>query len=195
MSPDQAQNERVKLAKDVRFHRIATFGLLLALFGSIALNGYMVLKDPVKLVPPVIKRPYEIGSSITNADYLVDLSDYVVSTIYTVTPETVDHNVKTILKIAHPDGYANLKSELNVAAARIKKERISTIWVGRDEDVQPRAGVVTARGKLKVYIADKLVSEKDKTVRVRFETTISGRTYVADVKEIERGGSANNVVN
>lgn len=190
MRPDNAQNERIKLQGDVRFHRICTLGLILALLASFVIIGYLALKDPVKLVPPVIKRPYEIGSSHTNSDYLVDLTDYVVSTIYTVTPETVDHNVKTILKITHPDGYAHLKSELNVAAARVKKERITTIWVGRNEEVQEKSGIVITTGKLKAYIADKLVSEKEKIVRVKYETTISGRTYVADVKEIERGSSS-----
>lgn len=135
MAPDKAINERDKLQSQVRFHRAMNAGLLGTLFFGVLLLGFVVVRDTTKIVPPEVKRPYEIGSNYANKDYLLDMAGYVLGTVLTVTPETVDYNNKVILKMADPDGYAGLKTALDAAAMRLKQERVTTIWVPRKEEV------------------------------------------------------------
>ena len=138
------------------------------------------------------KRPYEIGSNYANKDYLLDMAGYVLSTVLTVTPETVDYNNKVILKMADPDGYAGLKTALDAAAMRLKQERVTTIWVPRKEEVSEQDKRVKVSGKLKTFIADKLTSEREKDYLVEFTITTSGRLYVSKIEEIvKRDPSAN----
>ena len=125
MAPDKAINERDKLQSQVRFHRAMNAGLLGTLFFGVLLLGFVVVRDTTKIVPPEVKRPYEIGSNYANKDYLLDMAGYVLGTVLTVTPETVDYNNKVILKMADPDGYAGLKTALDAAAMRLKQERVS----------------------------------------------------------------------
>ena len=118
------------------------------------------------------------------------MSGDFLNMILTVTPDNVDHNNKVILKMADPDGYANLKTSLDVAAMRVKKERVTTIWVPQIEEVSERDMQVKVNGTLKTYIADKLTSERQKEFLVEFISNISGRLYVAKVQEIVKSDPA-----
>lgn len=184
MAPDKATNERNALQAQVRFHRAMNAGLLGTLFFGVLLLSFVVIRDTTKIVPPEVKRPYEIGANYANKDYLLDMSGYVLGTVLTVTPETVDYNNKVILKMADPDGYGALKTALDAAAMRLKQERVTTIWVPRKEEVSEQDKRVKVSGKLKTYIADKLTSERDKDYIVEFTITTSGRLYVSKIEEV-----------
>lgn len=184
MAPDKAINERDKLQSQVRFHRAMNAGLLGTLFFGVLLLGFVVVRDTTKIVPPEVRRPYEIGANYANKDYLLDMAGYVLGTVLTVTPETVDYNNKVILKMADPDGYAGLKTALDAAAMRLKQERVTTIWVPRKEEVSEQDKRVKVSGKLKTYIADKLTSEREKDYIVEFTITTSGRLYVSKIEEV-----------
>jgi len=125
-----------------------------------------------------------MGANYANKDYLAEMSAYVLNSVLTVTPDTVDHNTKVILKMTHPDGYATLKTALEASAARLKRERITTIWSLRSEVVDERGLTLKASGSLKTYIADKLVSDAPKDYFVKFLVTSSGRLYVTKIEEI-----------
>lgn len=183
MAPEQATNERDRLQSQVRFLRAANAGQLAVLLLLVLLLGFVVVRDTTKIVPTEIRRPYEIGANYANKDYLLDMAGYVLGTVLTVTPESVDYNNRVILRMADPDGYAGLKTALDAAALRLKQERVTTIWVPRKEEVSERDKRVKVSGKLKTYIADKLTSERDKDYLVEFSVTTSGRLYVSKIEE------------
>lgn len=184
MNPTTGKNERQKLEETVKFQRRQIFGQLGALFATIAGWGWTVVNQRVVLVPPEIRRPYEIGPNYGDKEYLSDVTEYVLQQILTVTPDSVDNNVKVILKMTDPDGYGELKATLEAAADRIKKEKITTVWSPRKEAISPQGLSVRMRGPMKTYIADTLTSTVDKEYRVDFTITSSGRLYVLNAKEI-----------
>ncbi len=184
MSPEIAQNERDTLKAHVRLHRRFNAGLLALLFVQLLLLGFVVMREKTRIVPPEIKRPYEIGAHHTNKDYLLDMTNYVLDKVLTVTPENVDYNNRVILKMTHPDGHAHLQTVLDAAAQQLKKDHITTIWVPHNEAIQLSSMQVRVSGKLKTFIADKLTSERDKEYLVQFHLTVSGRLYVLTIKEI-----------
>lgn len=184
MTPTNHINELQKLKSQVSFLRVSSLSLSLILLIGVLLLGFVISRDTTKIVPVEVRRPYEMGANYANKDYLLDMTGYVLDRILTVTPETVDYNNRTILKITDPDGYAELKTALDSASARLKQEKITTIWVPRTEEIQERAMKVKVKGRLKTYIADKLTSERDKEYSVEFQITISGRLYVTKIQEV-----------
>lgn len=190
MSPDNAINERDSLKGQVRFLRTVVIGLIGLNAALLGLEAYTVMTAKEIVVPPEVRRPYEIGSNYANTDYLLDMAAYVLEKVLTVTPETVDYNNRVILKMAHPDGYAALKTMLDAAALRVKQERVSTVWIPRNEKVNERAMTVEVSGQRKTFIADKLTSQLDKVYLVQFSVTSSGRLYVSKVEEVVKRDSA-----
>jgi len=184
MSPDTAINERDSLKGQVKFLRVVVVGLMGLSVGLVGVAAYTLMRQTTHIVPPEVRRPYEIGADYANKDYLVDMAGYVLDKVLTVTPETVDYNNRIILKLAHPEGYPTLKTSLDAAALRIKQERVTTVWVPRNEKVSERAKTVEVSGKLKTFIADKLTSEREKTYFIEFTLTTSGRLYVAKIEEV-----------
>jgi len=190
MTPLNAKNDREALSGQLLFHRY-TIGGLLGL--SVVLAGgfvWQTMHSTVVLVPPEIRRQYEIGSNYADRDYLADMANYVLSTVLTVTPDSVDHNNAVILKMTDPEGYASLKSDLDAAALRLKRDRVTTLWSWRTEKVFARDKKVEVTGRLKTFISDVLTSERDKTFIVEFIINSSGRLYVSKVKELVKADLA-----
>ncbi|KWB52688.1 conjugal transfer protein TraE [Burkholderia ubonensis] len=184
MRPDIAKNERDKLTDTIRFHRKVTSGQTIANVLLTLLVGWTVLHDTTRIVPPEVKRPYQIGAGQTDKDYLSDMSGYVLSLILTSTPETVDYNNSILLKLAEPEQYPVLKTQLDAAAIRIKREKITTIWSPQSAQISVDAKRVIWKGTLKTYIADQLVSTLPHTYVVELPISFSGRTYVRKAEEV-----------
>lgn len=184
MSPDKAISERDVLKGQLQFHRLLNLILSLTLFISLAILGLVIFREKTLIVPPEVRQSYRLGAGYVSNEYLVDIASYVLQTILTVTPERVDHGNTVILKMTAPSGYAALKTALSAAALRMKKERVTTIWIPNKEEVNQARRQVKISGKLKTYIADQLTSEREKTFLVEFVLTISGRIYVSKVEEV-----------
>jgi conjugal transfer pilus assembly protein TraE len=189
MLPKNAINDRASLQGQVKFQRVIIVSLIGMVFALFGLEAYTLIRQTTVVVPPEVRRAYEVGANYADKDYLLDMGAYVLGMVMTVTPETVDHNNSVILKMTHPDGYATLKTFLDAAALRLKRERVTTIWVPRDEKVNVSAKTVEVSGKLKTYIADKLTSEREKNYLVEFTVTVSGRLYVSKIEEIVKRDS------
>jgi conjugal transfer pilus assembly protein TraE len=185
MSPEQATNERTRLRADVRFHKVLNVALVSLHFLVGGALVYVLMRDTVHIVPPDVRAPYELGPNYANREYLQDMSSYILASVLTTTPELVDYNNKVILRMTDPEGYPELRASLDAAASRIKKERITTVWVPRAQQVFERAKQVRTTGVLKTYIADQLTSEREREYLVEFVINTSGRTYVSKVQEVQ----------
>lgn len=184
MNPQHARNERDVLKSQITFQRYVIGG---ALGVSLVLAGgwlWTAMNSVVAIVPPEVKRPYEIGSNFGNRDYLSDMANFVLQTVLTVSPDSVDYNNKVILKMTDPDGYGKLKADLEGAALRIKRDRISTVWTPRKEEILERDKRVKVSGRLKTYVADVLTSDREKEYLVEFNVTTAGRLYVVNLQEV-----------
>jgi conjugal transfer pilus assembly protein TraE len=184
MKPVTANNERDILKGQLAFQRSVIYSLLGVSFALVAGWGWTVMNQVTVIVPPEVKRPYEIGSNYGNKDYLADIANYVLQTILTVTPDSVDFNNKVILKMTDPDGYPKLRADLDGAALRMKHEKVTTVWIPQKEEISEPDKRVKVKGRLKTFIADVLTSEREKEYAVEFNITSSGRLYVLNVKEV-----------
>ncbi|MGU8077057.1 TraE/TraK family type IV conjugative transfer system protein [Burkholderia pyrrocinia] len=189
MHPGNAANERAKLLSEVKFLRVCLVLALASIVLLLILVMFLVIRDPTRLVPPEIRHAYVIGSGTANGDYLSDMSDYVLSLQATTTPEVVDHNNGVILKMTDPASYPAIKTMLDAAAIRIKRERITTIFVMRTKSIDRPNNRVTTTGTFKTYIGDKLVGEEDRSLLVVFNITLTGQTYVQQLAQVDSRGN------
>ncbi|HGO6126524.1 TraE/TraK family type IV conjugative transfer system protein [Burkholderia cepacia] len=189
MDPGLAANQRDELRAQVKFLKLCLVFSLGAIVLFLILVMFLVLRDPTRLVPPEIRHAYVIGSGTANGDYLSDMSDYVLSLQATTTPETVDHNNAVILKMTDPDSYPAIKAMLDAAAIRIKRERITTIFVARTKSIDRGNNRVTTTGTFKTFIGDKLVGEEDRSLLVAFNISLTGQTYVQQLAQVDSRGN------
>jgi len=190
MKPQAAQNERDRLAEEVRHLRwqsklLTALGILLAC--GLVWTG---LHSRVMVVPPEVRRPYEVGAGYGNVDYLSDMSDYVMQLLYTNTPDSVDHHHGVLLKMTDPDSYGSMKAQLDAAALRSKALKVSSVWTASKSDVYSRDLRVRISGRMKTYIADVPTSNGAKQFLVEFSINSSGRLNVLNVQEVVKADPA-----
>ncbi|KMQ81317.1 IncF plasmid conjugative transfer pilus assembly protein TraK [Candidatus Burkholderia pumila] len=141
-------------------------------------------------IPPILGRLKFVTATKSvpaRGDYLIsDISDYIVDLQATTIPETVDHNNATILKMTDPDSYPTIKPMLDAAAIRIKRERITTIFVKRTKSIDHPNNRVIITGTFKTFIGDKLVDSEDRSLLTVASTELAGRA----IKKVIHTGNA-----
>lgn len=183
MSPQNAANERTKLQGDVRFLRSLAWGQSASILALVLVVAFLLARERVIIMPPVVSNVYEIGAGRTNSEYQVDMARWVLDKLVTVTPESVEANNQEVLKIVDPEASADLRTELAAAAKRVKSDRITTIWVARTYTPQAE-NKVRVDGKVKTYISNQFTSDRDRSYLVSFNISFFGRLYVQAVEEI-----------
>lgn len=183
MTPDIARNERDKLASQARFLKIILIWLLGIITIETGLIMFMIINQVTHIVPPEIRHSYQIGAHYANRDYFLDMGSYALDRLLNTTPETVEYNNGVILKMADPAGYAALKTILDAAALKIKKEQISTTWIPERAEFNEDLKQVKIGGKRKVFLAGHLASTQDQVYVIDFNITLFGRLYVVKIAE------------
>lgn len=162
---------------------VAVFGLSNLLLCAVL--GYVLFRDNVIIVPPVVREEYAIGAE-TSQKYLVDMAEYVVTTLRTINKDNVDYNNKIILKMVDDDTLPSLRKTLDAQAVRIKKEDITTVWSGSTAEPSiVGKNTVILSGRLRTYYSDKLVSNESKEYKVEFGLSGLGKIYVKKVEEVK----------
>lgn len=186
MHPEKSKASLDQIRNQNRFLRGMAVVLGLSTFAQTGLLFYVFSRDSVRIVPPVISRPYVISGYGSNPEYLSDMAEYVLTRMFNVNPSTIDFNNESVLKMVDPEQYPALKTKLDTNAERIKKDEISTIWSSGTIEAMPDQNMVFVKGVLSTYMADKIVNTQPKEYLVEFIFRSTGRLYVSKVKEVVR---------
>lgn len=185
MNLDAGQKTIAEVKNSNRFFKTLLIIFSLSNLILIGTLMYVLLRDNVIIVPPVVKNKYEVGA-VTNEKYLVDMAEYVITMLRTVNKDNVDYNNNVILKMVDDDALPQLRKNLDAQAARIKREDIMTIWSGSIAEPQiVNKDTVILNGKLKTFYSDKLVSDDIKDYKIQFSMSGLGKIYVKKVEEIQ----------
>lgn len=186
MNPEKSKIRADQVRNQNRYLRGLSVILSLAVLGLVGLLFFVISRDTTKIVPAVVTRPYSISGYEANAEYLSDMGDFIIAKVFSVNPITVDYNNTSILKLTDPDQYPQLKTTLDIAADRVKKDQISTVWSSTRVEAMPDQNRVFVKGMLATYIADKQVSNASKEYSVDFVFKSTGRLYISAIKEVVR---------
>jgi conjugal transfer pilus assembly protein TraE len=99
-----------------------------------------------------------------------------------VTPQSVDHQSRLLLRYAAPAAYGELRAALLAAAERLKRDGAATVFSARDLAVDEPSLRVGIRGQLTTFISDRRVSEVAKGYAVEFQYT-AGQIFLKAFRE------------
>lgn len=183
MTPDNAGNERDKLKRKLRWHKITTpLALGVAIF-STGLSGWIVANQRTFISPPVVKNSYWIASQEADKQYIEDMADYVLTSLYTVTPSNVEYRSKRILKMVKPEEFGAMSAKFQAAVEKLKREGISTVWEPQSVGVAEGSLCAKWTGNLKRMVGEKTLEPQTKTFLVEFDIDRHGTLYVKTADE------------
>jgi len=188
MTPNKAAQSRDALQAENRFLKKVLLGNGTTSVVIALTCAWLVVTQRVVIMPPAVRGTYVIGARYANDQYLADQAAYVLSLSKSVTPTTVDNNVRILLSMVDDDRRAALKTEWDADALQIKHDGVTNVFepMGVGE-VDFRNKAVKLTGTLTTYISGKRTSSEQKTFEVYFGITLFGRLVLLDIREATRG--------
>jgi conjugal transfer pilus assembly protein TraE len=179
-----------KIASELQVRTGISRALWLLLAASIAsslfLSAYVALRqdrERVVFMPPQIERGFWIEADQVSKEYLEQMGLFVVQLAFNATPASVDYQNAALLKYAAPEAYGALEKAGRLAAERLKRDQVSTVFAPRsvvhDKEGRPRVVFI---GELVTYVTDKLSGRKSVAILVEFRHS-GGRTHITALRE------------
>ncbi|MCM2547543.1 type IV conjugative transfer system protein TraE [Burkholderia glumae] len=188
MTPENAKKTRDALQAENRFLKKALLGNGAGSVIVALICGWLMLTQRIVIMPPAVRGTYIIGAQYANAAYLADQALYVLSLAKSVTPQTVDNNIRILLSMASDDERADLKTLWDANALQLKHDGVTTVFqpTGSGE-VDMTHLAVKVSGTEETYISGKRTNSQQKTYLVYFHISIFGRLTLVDIREALRG--------
>jgi conjugal transfer pilus assembly protein TraE len=140
-------------------------------------------RERVTFLPPQIERGFWVEADRVSRDYLDQMALFVLQLAYNVTPSSVDFQNAALLKYAAPEAHGALEKAGRLAAERVKRDQVTTLFSPRSVlHDQGDALRVAVAGELTTYVTDKASPPRALTVLVAFRYD-GGRTVVTTLKE------------
>ncbi len=156
---------------------------LIALSLVLALTAFaLVGRERVIVVPPTVSKSFWVDKEKVSADYLDQMALFLVQLMLNVTPRSVDYQARTLLGYTAPEAYAELKTAMTVAAERLKRDNAVTLFSPVAMQIDEPGMRVAINGTLATYIADRRVTDVNKSYLVEFRYS-GGKLYLAAFKE------------
>jgi type IV conjugative transfer system protein TraE len=137
------------------------------------------------LVPNYLPNPVAASKKIPSNEYLEAISRDVVYTLFNLTPNNVNYAEKTILTLAHPRTYGNLKGQINLIKENITSRKFSTAFYPIEMYPDNQQLSVVVEGVLYTYLGAKEVSKDTKVYEIKYDYT-SGKLTLLGITEIEK---------
>ncbi len=181
----------LRLRSDLSGARRAT-GLMLALLSvSVAANLILAIasvrfahRERVVVVPPAVHRSFWVEADQVSPEYLEQMGYFLLQLCLNVTPQSVEHQSRLLLKYVAASSSGELRASLAAAAQRVKRDGASTIFAAEDFTVDPAQRLLTVRGRLTTFISDRRVSEVQKSYALSFDVD-AGRILLKSFRESE----------
>lgn len=179
----------LRLRSDLSGARRAT-GLMLALLSvSVAANLILAIasvrfahRERVVVVPPTVHRSFWVEADQVSPEYLEQMGYFLLQLCLNVTPQSVEHQSRLLLKYVAASSSGELRASLAAAAERVKRDGASTIFSAEDFTVDPANRRLTVRGRLTTFISDRRVAEVQKSYALSFDVD-AGRILLKSFRE------------
>ena len=169
-----------QLSADKRaWQKVGMFSSITAFFMAALLLVVGKGSEKTILVPPVISKTFWVHGDEVAPEYIEQMSVYFVQLALNANPVNVDYQYNLLLQHVTPRAYSELKSELMLAAEKIKEDNIAQAFYPSEVSVLENAA--TLKGRLVKMIGNKVTSDDFATYVIKFSYE-GGRLYVSSFK-------------
>ena len=141
------------MRQDLGSARRATTFLLVLLVGSTLVNLILASfavrvsgRERIVVVPPSVHKTFWVEADRVSPEYLEEMGYFLMQLILNVTPQSVDHQAKVLLRYAAPAAFGELRTALLAAAERLKRDGAATVFSAQDVIVDERASRSASAG-------------------------------------------------
>lgn len=146
-------------------------------------NFYLVGKERVVVVPPVVSRDFWITTDSVSDSYLEQMSEFFAGLLLNVTPNSFSIRVEHLLQHVEPNAYSILKTQFVQQQLEIQRRALSTSFHPSSFKIDRGRLLVELKGELKMWVGNAPVESQFKTYQLQF-VQHQGRLYIQQFKEV-----------
>ncbi|MCY4324728.1 MAG: type IV conjugative transfer system protein TraE, partial [Betaproteobacteria bacterium] len=169
MEPLQYRRTMVSLRTQARFFRMLS--VLLAIGGACMAGAMLALaarSERVVVVPPEVNESFWVEEDSVSRGYFLEWGYYIVSLLLNVSPGAVDYHNEVLLRYAAPEYRERMRTSLAAAAAKLRREDLTTAFAVSAVEVDVGQGRVAFAGSLASYVKGRRISERAAAFAARF---------------------------
>ena len=155
-------------ASIIRALLILVAGLTITTVLCTSLLYKTVSHKDIVLIPAGFSQTAEITNNNVSASYLDQITVMMVNQRLNVKPDNIDQSNAAILLYVNPEYYASFKQQLDLDAATIKDQKISSAFYITDVKSDPEDLMAEVSGTLNRWVGDRLIGSSAKTYDLKF---------------------------
>ena len=159
-------------------------GLTVLLACSVLLNALqgvsviaLMRQTRVVIVPPEVQQPFWVGSNAVSETYLQQMTDYFLTLILNVTPETSAVKRELLLGFVHTASYGVVKAHLVQDETEIKKRNLARFFAPRAYEISTHDLSVKTIGDLTTLVGQEKVGIERIQCHIRYQLE-QGRLWI-----------------
>jgi conjugal transfer pilus assembly protein TraE len=159
--------------------------LLLAVANSLLAYGLATrpaVREKTIVLPPSVEKTFWVHGDTVAPEYLEQMALWFADLALTYNPETIAHRVKRFLRHADPTAYGALAARLEADAAKVKRQRLSSVFY--PQSIRIEGDQVALTGQLVTLVGSKETNARQATFRMSFAYR-HGRLFVLEFQETD----------
>ena len=148
----------------------------LALSASILVLGVALLQKHEKtiLVPVSFSKSFWVQGEEVSPEYLEEMGLYMAKLLLDLSPSTLAHNHKILLRYTTPEAYGTLKTQFIKEEKEYASLQLATHFKPSSVLAYPETLSVNVKGILTSYVAGKDIKTSSESLRLKFANRGSG---------------------
>ena len=152
---------------------------------NIALTFWVIntdVREKTIVVPPAFEKAFWVHGNEVSPEYLEQMAVFFAGLALTYNPDNVGHQAGLFLRYADPKSYGALASRLQGDAAKIERNRLSSVFY--PQQIRIKGHRVALAGQLTTLVGNKQTEQRQATFLVGFEYR-EGRLFVSKFTEVQ----------
>ena len=181
--------DTARLERSLRHAHYMNFALVFALLAALVLALSNVGRERTVVTPPTLEKSFWVSNGAASEEYIEEMATWISSLILDVTPDTIDHKARLLLRYADPRAHGVLKERQLLESARLKRDNATTYFDLETMNIHADKLAALLQGRLHTLINGTVVPEQSRNYLVRFRLD-AGRAQLIQFEELDHADLA-----
>ena len=146
-------------------------------------NFYLIGRERVIVVPPLVSRDFWVATHIVSDSYLEQMAEFFAGLLLNVTPSSFATRAEHLLQHVASDAYPAIKAQTVTQQLELERRAMSTSFHPTSFKVDRARLLVELKGQLKVVVGNAPLDTQSKTYQLQFVQQ-QGRLYIKQFSEV-----------
>ncbi len=144
---------------------------------------FMIGKERVIVVPPVVSNDFWVATDSVSDSYLEQMTSFFSSLVLNVNPSNFSKRSEQLLQHVDPLSYAIVKAEMTEQEVDINRRALTSAFHPMSFKIDRKNLTVEVKGELRLLSGNTPIGSGTQSYQIRYSNR-NGKLYILDFKEV-----------